>query len=35
MRVGISENGYYFGGYFQGNVYFDIGTITSYAHQIF
>jgi gliding motility-associated-like protein len=30
-RIDISQNGYYFGGYFQGNLTFDIGTITSYT----
>jgi hypothetical protein len=30
-RVDISQNGYYFGGYFQGNLYFDIDTISSYS----
>jgi gliding motility-associated-like protein len=30
LRIGISENGYYFGGYFQGNLTFDMGTISSY-----
>jgi gliding motility-associated-like protein len=30
-RIDISQNGYYFGGYFQGNVVLDIGTITSYV----
>ncbi|MBP1668629.1 MAG: C-terminal target protein, partial [Bacteroidetes bacterium] len=27
----ISQNGYYFGGYFQGTMEFDIDTITSYS----
>jgi hypothetical protein len=30
-RVDISENGYYFGGYFQGSMYFSFDTITSYS----
>ncbi|MBN2215134.1 MAG: gliding motility-associated C-terminal domain-containing protein [Bacteroidales bacterium] len=30
-RIGISQNGYYFGGYYQNNLYFDIDTITSYT----
>ncbi len=30
-RVDISENGYYFGGYFQGSMFLDVGTITSYV----
>jgi gliding motility-associated-like protein len=29
-KIAISENGFYFGGYFQGSVTFDISTITSY-----
>lgn len=28
-RIDIGQNGYYFGGYFQGNLYFDSKTITS------
>lgn len=30
-RLDIGQNGYYFGGYFQGNLTLDIGTISSYA----
>jgi gliding motility-associated-like protein len=30
-RVDISENGYYFGGYLQGSLFLDIGTISSYV----
>ncbi len=30
-RIDLSQNGYYFGGYFQGNLYLDIDTITSYV----
>ncbi len=30
-RIGISQNGYYYGGYFQGSLFLDIGTIVSYA----
>jgi gliding motility-associated-like protein len=30
-RVDMSQNGYYFGGYFQGNVYLDIDTISSFV----
>ncbi len=28
-RIGTSQNGYYFGGFFQGSITLDIGTITS------
>ncbi len=31
IKTDISQNGYYFGGYFQGSMYFDVGTITSYS----
>jgi gliding motility-associated-like protein len=30
-KIGVSENGYYFGGFFRGSVTFDVGTITSYT----
>ncbi|MBN1413649.1 MAG: T9SS type A sorting domain-containing protein [Bacteroidales bacterium] len=30
-RIGIGQNGYYFGGFFQGDLTFDIGTISSYT----
>jgi gliding motility-associated-like protein len=30
-KIAINENGYYFGGYFQGDMYLDVGTITSYT----
>jgi hypothetical protein len=30
-KIDISENGYYFGGYFQGDMYLDVGAITSYT----
>lgn len=35
IRVAESTNGYYFGGYFQGNLYLDIDTITSYSASAF
>jgi gliding motility-associated-like protein len=30
-RIDLSQNGYYFGGYYQNNLYLDIDTITSYS----
>jgi gliding motility-associated-like protein len=30
-KIGVSENGYYFGGFFRGSVTFDVGVITSYT----
>ena len=33
-RVTISENGYYFGGSFQGTLIFDIGTLTSMSNSL-
>ena len=34
-RVDLSQNGYYFGGYFQGDLYFNIDTISSYTTNSF
>jgi gliding motility-associated-like protein len=31
LKIRIIQDGYYFGGYFQGNLYFDIDTIISYS----
>ncbi|MBN2275197.1 MAG: T9SS type A sorting domain-containing protein [Bacteroidales bacterium] len=35
MRIALSQNGYYFGGYFQDNFYLDIDTISSYSPSAF
>jgi gliding motility-associated-like protein len=34
-RIDISNNGYYFGGFFQAQLFLDIGTITSYVANTF
>jgi gliding motility-associated-like protein len=35
QRIGISENGYYFGGFFKGDLTFDLGPISSYVATTF
>jgi hypothetical protein len=30
-KIAISQTGYYFGGYFQGDLFLDVGTISSYV----
>jgi gliding motility-associated-like protein len=35
VKIAISPNGYYFGGFFQGNLFFDTGTISSLTSTAF